>query len=179
MRPDCMNTLNQENESPWISHASLPHFPSDTRTSKFYIPFILIYYQKTSILQLQNGEKYKKIPTHYKVVPWKFCPKILRWCWNVKKMVLRHSKTGRGELCSKYISSKLTHTNTLVRKRWYSEYKMDKNICQYIFLWYQYKKITIFYSRVTIISTTRGWNHKNVPKSHVWPKVHYQHYYFP
>ena len=64
-----MNTLNQENESPRIFHASLSHFPSDTRNSKFYIPFILMYYQKTSILQLQNGEKYKK----------KY-PQITRWC---------------------------------------------------------------------------------------------------
>ena len=31
-----------------------------------------MYYQKTSFLQLKNGQKvYKKIPTDYKVVPWK------------------------------------------------------------------------------------------------------------
>ena len=133
LKPDFMNTLNQENESPRIKRPCLPApFPSDTRNSKFYIQFILMYYQKTSILQSKVAKSIKKkIPTDYKVVPPKMVPEILRWCWKVKKMVLCHSKTGHGELCSKYISSKLTQTITLVRKRWYSEYKMDKNICQW------------------------------------------------
>ena len=86
-----------------------------------------MYYQKTSILQLKNGQKYKKIHTDYKVVPWKWYHKFLG---GAEKMVQRHCKTGRWELCSKYIFSKLTQTITLVRKRWSSEYKMHKNICQ-------------------------------------------------
>ena len=68
MRPDFKNPRNQENESFTLNkafHASLSYFPSDTRNSKFYIPyipFILMYYHKTSILQLKCGQKYKNLP---------------------------------------------------------------------------------------------------------------------
>ena len=45
-----------------LSHAPLPPFPSDTRNSKFYIPFILMYYHQTSISQLKCGQRYKNLP---------------------------------------------------------------------------------------------------------------------
>ena len=40
-------------------------FPSDIRNYRFHIPFILIYHEKTSILQVKDGQKYKKIPILY------------------------------------------------------------------------------------------------------------------
>ena len=46
-----MNTLNHENWSPWIKLSCLP--------APFYIPFILMYFKKTSILQLQMAKSMK------------------------------------------------------------------------------------------------------------------------
>ena len=65
----------------------------------FSFPFSQMYYQKTSILQLKNGQKYKN--THrLEGGAMKMVPEILRWCWKVKKMVLHHFKSGHGELWS-------------------------------------------------------------------------------
>ena len=64
-----MNTLNQENESPWIKLWCLPApFSIEYQNYKFHIPFILMYNQKTNILQLKSGQSIKKYP------------QITRWC---------------------------------------------------------------------------------------------------
>ena len=43
-----------------------------------------MYYQKTNISQLKDGQKYK-IPPDYKVVPWNYqvVLEILMWGWKV------------------------------------------------------------------------------------------------
>ena len=101
----------------------------------------------------------KKIYPDYKVVPWKYLVvlEILRWCWKVKKLVLRHSKMGRGEHRWRYMFSKLPKTITLVRKRWFfSKVLRIQDGQEYlsirIVLWFQYQVIfhTILYSLVTI-----------------------------
>ena len=117
-----------------------------------------------------------KIHSDYKVVPWKYQAvlEILRWCWKVKKVVLRHSKMGRGEHCSRYMFLKLPKTITLVRKRWSSEYRErdgpQNTIWSRIFvntncLWYQYQAIfyTILYSLVTITFHYQQMTNKKWP----------------
>ena len=83
LQQDCPQQINEKkmNKRKWVNHidgfhASLPPFPCDTRNSKFYIPFILIYYQKTSILQWKCVQKYKK-SSH--IIRW--CHENVRWCW--------------------------------------------------------------------------------------------------
>ena len=57
-------------------------------------------------------------------------PEISRWCWKVNKMVLRHSKQDMENPAENIYLFKANTNKTLVRKIWYSEYKMDKNICR-------------------------------------------------
>ena len=40
---------------------SCPLFPSDIINHRFHVPIILIYYEKTGILQEKSGQKYKKL----------------------------------------------------------------------------------------------------------------------
>ena len=42
-----------------------PPFASNIRNYRFHIPFILIYDEKTSILQVKGGKKYPKNPKLY------------------------------------------------------------------------------------------------------------------
>ena len=126
-----------------------------------------------------NVAKSIKIYPDYKVMPWKYQVglEILRWCWEVKKVV-RYYKMIRWEHCSRYMFSKLQKTITLVRKRWFfskilrmqdgQEYLSITIVCdtknQVIFY-------TIFYS--LLHSNISRWQFQNDPGSHVWPKVHY------
>ena len=134
----CYGTCFWEYPWPWkwvpLNKAFMPPCPLYHQVLKVLYSKVLysIYpnvLSENKHFAIKNGQKYEN--THkLQCGAMEIVSEILRWCWKVKKMVLRHSKTGHGELCSKYISSKLTQTITLVRKRWYSEYKMDKNICQ-------------------------------------------------
>ena len=122
MKPDFVNTHNQDNESFTLNKAFIPPYPvsPDTRILSFIFPFILMYYQETRILQLKDGQTYKKTQD-YRVVPWKyqvvmeFLSGVQKW----KKMVLRHSKMGSWKPCSRFIFSKLAKIITLMRKRWF------------------------------------------------------------
>ena len=105
-----MNTHNQE-MSPlhWIKLECLPApFPSDTRILSFVFNLPRCTIRKQAFCN-QQVVKSIKLPWDYKVVPWKYqvVLEILRWCWNVKNVVLRHSKMGRGDLWEKE------------RKRWF------------------------------------------------------------
>ena len=93
----------------------------------------------------QNVAKSIKIYPDYKTVPWKYQAvlEILRWCWKVKKVALRHSKMGRGEHGSRYMFLKLPKTITLVRKRWFFSKVLRKQDGQeYLSLAFHYQQMT-------------------------------------
>ena len=73
-------------------------------------------------------------------MPWKYQTvlEILRWCWKVKKLVLRRSKMG--EHCSRYKFLKIPKTTTLVRKRWFFTCRVMTNVAIMIPLCFLYFK---------------------------------------
>ena len=117
----CIPATRKMSPSHWKKLSCLPApLLSDIRNSKFYIPFILMYYQKTRIWSLKGGQRYKKISPDHKVGPWKYqvVLEIVRWCWKVKNIMLHHSKIGRGEPCSRYIFSKIVLWDFFLILRW-------------------------------------------------------------
>ena len=115
------------------------------------------------------------------MLPWKYHVVLenWRWCWKVKKVVLCHSKMGRGEHCSRYMFSNLPKTITLVRricfffqpsprnKRW-ARIFANKNC-----VWYQYQVIfhTILSSLVTVTFPYQEMTIKKCPWETYMAKV--------
>ena len=96
-----------------------------------------MYYQKTNILQLKSGQKYKNIH-RLQGGAMKMVPEILRWCWKVKKMVPCHSKTGHGTLLKIYLFK--ANTNNHISEK-YMVFRMQDG----------QEYLSIKFVRVTII----------------------------
>ena len=123
MRHDFMNTVTKKKESitlnkAFMSPCLLFHVILEIISFIFHLSLCTI--RKQAFCN-SNVAKSIKIHQDYKVVPWKYQAvlEIWRWCWKVKKVVLRHSKMGRGEHCSRYMFLKLPKTIPLVRKIWF------------------------------------------------------------
>ena len=120
------------------------------------------------------------------MIPWKYLVvlEILRWCSEVKKVVLWHSKMIRGNTAQNICFLSYKKTITLVRKRWFfskvlriqdgQEYLSIKIVCD--------TKIKLYFTPYSTACNTplpADNNSKNDPESHIWPQVHYNDCYLP